>query len=252
MADLIDVRVVEDLAALSRAAAEEFARVAAEAVRARGRFAVALSGGSTPRGLHRLLATEYRDRIDWGATHVFWGDDRHVPPDHPESNFRMARETLLDAVPLPPGNVYRMATENPDAARAAADYEATLRQVFGLAPGELPRFDLLVMGIGEDGHTASLFPGSDALRERERLVVAPWVEKLGTFRITLTPPVLNEGANVGFLVSGEEKAGAVRTALEGARDPDRCPAQIVRPRSGSLLWLLDRAAASRLSSKSDR
>ena len=249
MADLIAVRMVDDLAALARAAAEEFAHAAEEAVRARGRFTVALSGGSTPRSLHRLLATDYRDRIDWRAVHVFWGDERHVPPDHPESNFRMARETLLDAVPVPPENIYRIPAENPDAARAAMDYEETLCAAFGLSRGELPRFDLLVMGIGEDGHTASLFPGSDALHERERLVIAPWVEKLGTFRITLTPPVLNHGANVLFLVSGEEKAEAVRTALEGERDPDRCPAQIVRPESGSLLWLVDRAAASRLDSK---
>jgi 6-phosphogluconolactonase len=249
MADRVDVRVTGDLAALARAAAEEFVRIAEEAIRARGRFTVALSGGSTPRGLHRQLAAGDRDRIDWRAVHVFWGDERHVPPDHSESNFRMARETLLDAVPVPPENVHRILAENPDAALAAADYEATLREAFGLARGELPRFDLLVMGIGEDGHTASLFPGSDALRERERLVVAPWVEKLGTFRITLTPPVLNHGANVLFLVSGEEKAEAVQTALEGERDPERCPAQIVRPQSGSLLWLLDRAAASRLASK---
>lgn len=246
MADRIDVRVTGDLAALAREAAEEFARVAEEAVRARGRFTVALSGGSTPRGLHRRLATAYRARIAWRAVHVFWGDERHVPPDHPESNFRMARETLLDAVPVPSANIHRIRAENPDAAGVAAEYEATLREAFGLARGELPRFDLLVMGIGEDGHTASLFPGNDALHERERLVVAPWVEKLGTFRITLTPPVLNHAAHVLFLVSGEEKAEAVRTTIEGDHQPDRCPAQIVRPQSGSLLWLLDRAAASQL------
>jgi 6-phosphogluconolactonase len=245
---LIDLRVFPDGADLARAAAEEFARRAEEAIRARGRFSIALSGGSTPRHLFALLADPaepYRDRIDWRAVHVFWGDERHVPPDHPESNFRMARETLLDRVAVPAENVHRIRGEEPDAARAAALYEEELRAFFRGAP----RFDLVLLGLGADAHTASLFPGTSAVRERERWVAAPWVEKLGTFRITLTPAVLHRAAAVIFLVQGEEKAGALRAVLAGERDPDRFPAQAVQPRhsqNGEILWLVDRAAASGL------
>jgi len=155
----------------------------------------------------------------------------------------MAREALIDHVPMPPGNVHRVAAEDPDARRAAAAYESELRSFFGLAPGEQPAFDLLLLGIGPDGHTASLFPGSPALRERDRLVAAPWVEAQRTFRITLTPPALNHARLALFLVSGEDKADALRTVIGGEREPDRCPAQVV---AGNRLWMVDRAAASRL------
>jgi len=242
---LIDLRVFPDGAGLAHAAAEEFSRRASEAVRARGRCAAALSGGSTPRHLFALLADPaqpFRDRIDWRAVHLFWGDERHVPPDHPESNFRMTRETLLDAVSIPAENVHRMRGEEPDAERAAALYEDELRAFFS---GE-PRFDCVLLGLGADAHTASLFPGTAAVRERERWVVAPWIEKLATFRITLTPAVFDRAAAVIFLVQGEEKAGALRAVLEGERDPDRFPAQVIRPQDGELHWLVDCAAASRL------
>ncbi|MBW8877993.1 MAG: 6-phosphogluconolactonase [Acidobacteria bacterium] len=248
MAGLSEVRVFAvfaDAAELTSAAAEEVAQRAEEAVRERGLFAWVLSGGSTPRDLYRMLASPpYRDRLPWSVIHVFWGDERHVPPDHPDSNFRMAREAMLDAVPLPAENVHRIRAEEPDAAVAAAAYETELRAFFHLAPADAgdkwPRFDLVLLGLGKDAHTASLFPGGEAVHESERLVVAPWVEAQHTFRITLTPPVLNHARLAAFLVSGEDKAEPLRAVLEGPRDPDRYPAQIVE---GNRLWLVDRAAA---------
>jgi 6-phosphogluconolactonase len=248
MAELSGVRVFEKSAELTDAAAQEISAAARQAVEESGRFTWALSGGSTPRGLYRLLASEaWRDRMPWRAIHFFWGDERHVPPDHPESNFRMAREAMLDAVLVPPENIHRIHAEEPDAQHAAAEYEATLRAFFnfssGDASGDWPRFDLILLGLGKDGHTASLFPGSPAVHERERLVVAPWVESQRTFRITLTPPVLNHARRVIFLVAGEDKAEALHAVIEGKRiaaDPDRYPAQVVE---GNCLWMVDRAAA---------
>lgn len=241
---MAELRTYDDLDGLARAAAEEIAKSAEEAIAARGRFTIALSGGNTPKSAYRLLARQ--PGIDWDRVHVFWGDDRHVPPNHPDSNFGMAMDTLLSKVSIPLDNVHRMRTEKPDAERAAAEYEWTLRSAFDLDDldgDEWPRFDLVLMGIGADGHTASLFPGSDAVRERSRLVIAPWVSSLGTFRITLTAPVFNHAALALFLVSGEKKAEALRSVLEGDFQPDRFPAQIVCPEEGRLLWLVDRAAA---------
>jgi 6-phosphogluconolactonase len=235
-----EVRVFADVPELMRAAADEVARRAEEAVREHGRFAWALSGGSTPRDLYRLLAgPPWRDRMPWSATHVFWGDERHVPPDHPESNFRMAREAMLDRVPLPAANIHRIRAELPEAAAAAELYEAELRDFFKLAP----RFDLVLLGLGKDAHTASLFPGSAVLRESARLVVAPWVESQHTYRITFTPPVLDHARLCLFLVSGEDKAEPLRAVLAGPRDPERYPAQIVEGGCPRCLWMVDRAAA---------
>jgi 6-phosphogluconolactonase len=240
-AAMIGVRVFATVPELMRDAAEEVVRNAAEAVGERGVFTWVLSGGSTPRDLYRALGhPPYRDRISWSAIHVFWGDERHVPPDHPDSNFRMAREAMLDAVPLPAENIHRIRAEEPNATAAAASYEADLMEFFRLAPGEWPRFDLVLLGLGKDAHTASLFPGGEAVHEKERLVVAPWVAAQNTFRITLTPPVLNHARLITFLISGEDKAEPLRAVLEGPRDPDRYPAQIV---AGNRLWLVDRAAA---------
>ena len=245
-----EVRVLAGPAELYRAAAEEFARRADAAVRERGAFAVALSGGSTPRGLYEVLAGDgpppFRRQVPWGRTHFFWGDERHVPPDHPESNYRTAREALLSVVPLPPEHVHRIPAERPDAGQAAEEYARTLREHFRLAEGQWPRFDLVLLGMGIDGHTASLFPGSPALRERARLVCAPWVERLRAHRITLTPPVLNHAACALFLVAGGDKADTLRAVLHGEVRPDRLPAQVVRPIRGELLWLVDEAAARRL------
>jgi 6-phosphogluconolactonase len=244
MAASNEVRVFDDAAELARAAADEIASRIRRTWRESGRFTWALSGGSTPRDLYRLLASEpYRESLPWHAIHFFWGDERHVPPDHPQSNFRMAREAMLDAVAVPAGNIHRIAAEEPDAERAALLYGAELCSFFALAPGDWPRFDLVLLGLGEDGHTASLFPGSAAVGERERLVVAPWLEALKTFRITLTPPVFNHARCALFMVSGGEKAAAVRAVLEGERQPDRYPAQMVE---GNRWWMVDRAAAELL------
>jgi 6-phosphogluconolactonase len=242
-----EIRILADAKALTWAAAEEFARRAEEAVRDSGAFTVALSGGSTPKALFRLLAGEgdgaFRGRVPWGSVRVFWGDERHVPPDHPDSNYRMTCDTLLSRVPIPPENIHRIQGEEPEAEKAAEAYEQALCRVFRVAEGQLPRFDLVLLGMGPDGHTASLFPGTPALHERKRLVVAQWIEKLQTRRITLTVPVLNNAALVVFLVSGAEKAETLREVLLGEYRPERFPAQLVRPTDGRLLWLVDQAAA---------
>jgi len=241
VAELSEVRVYENAAELTRAAADEIGLRIHRALHESDRFTWALAGGSTPRELYRMFAGDsYRDRLPWQAMHFFWGDERHVPPDHPQSNYRMAREAMLDAVPVPAANIHRIVSEESDAEQAAARYEAELRAFFALAPGERPRFDVVLLGLGKDGHTASLFPGSAAVRERERLVVAPWVPAFNSFRITLTPPVLNHARGVVFLVSGAAKAEALRAVLEGERDPDRYPAQVVE---GNRLWMADREAA---------
>jgi 6-phosphogluconolactonase len=240
------LEILDDLAAIARRGAEVFvARFGA--VPDDRRFSVALSGGSTPRALHsRLAAHPYRDQVDWSRVQFYWGDDRHVAPDDPESNFRMARETLFDHVPVHEAQLHRIHTEMPDAAAAAALYEEELRQDFALRGEALPRFDLLFLGMGADGHTASLFPHTAALAVRDRLVVANEVPQLGTTRITLTVPVLNHAATVVFLVAGEDKAEALAAVLEGPRQPEQRPAQLIAPSQGELYWLVDRAAASRL------
>jgi 6-phosphogluconolactonase len=242
-----ELRVVEDLAALHRAGAEEVARAAVAAVAASGRFAIALTGGTAPRGLYALLADDpaLRGAILWEQVDVFFGDERCVPPDHPESNFGMANQALLSRVPLPPANVRRMEGER-DPAEAADRYEAALRARFGEG---LPRFDLLLLGLGADGHVASLFPGTAALGERERLAVANRVPRLDSWRITLTLPVLNAAAEVLFLVSGEQKSWAVAEAFEPAADAEDIPARLVQPASGQLRWIVDRAAATRLAAR---
>jgi 6-phosphogluconolactonase len=237
------VRVAPDADALMRIAAEEVARRAEEAVGARGRFAIALAGGSTPKRLYALLADPgqpFCGRVPWRATHVFFGDERHVPPEHPDSNYGMARAALLSKVPIPPENVHRVRAEETDASTAALDYERELYQFFG----GLPRFDLVLLGIGAEGHTASLFPGSPALDEQAHLVAAPWVEKLRSHRITLTLPVLDAAAAVAFLVAGSEKAERVAEIL-GGRGPE-LPAARVQPAQGELIWFLDAPAAAQL------
>jgi 6-phosphogluconolactonase len=211
-------------------------------VKSRGRFTVALAGGSTPKGFYSLLARN--PTLPWDGMYFFFGDERHVPPDDPESNYRMARETLLAKIPIPDGNVFRIPAENPDASQAALSYEQTLRQFFQTPPGSFPRLDLILLGMGPDGHTASLFPGTKALEERSRLVVANWVEKFKTDRITLTLPVLNNGAVVMFAVSGQDKAAALNEVLEGSQPAELFPSKLVRPANGKLIWLVDRAAAA--------
>ena len=248
-------RSIEVLASapdLFHAAAEEFVRAARTAIGAQGRFAVALSGGSTPKALYSLLATNYADFV-WNRVFLFFGDERHVPPTDADSNYRMVNESLLTKIQIPAENVFRVQAENPDAAAAASEYEAQLRRFFELRSGdrpgdrlgEFPRFDLILLGLGPDGHTASLFPDSPALEEQSRLVVANWVAKFNAHRITFTFPVLNRAAEIIFLASGADKADMVRQVLEGKNTPP-LPSQRVQPSDGKLLWMLDEAAAAKL------
>jgi 6-phosphogluconolactonase len=234
----MNLRILAGKEELARAAAEHFARKSNEAVAQKGSFTVALSGGSTPKALYALLADQFSDQIPWPNIHFYWSDERHVPPDHPDSNYRLANEAMLSRVPVALTNVHRVISENP-AAEAARDYEDTIKEI-----SEDPRLDLILLGLGTDGHTASIFPGSEVLNETERLVAAPWVAKLNTFRITMTLPLLNNGASVVFLVSGAEKAQIVKEVLEG---PEKYPAQAVKPHNGELIWMLDHDAANDLS-----
>jgi len=243
-----EIRVLTTPQELFAAAAEEIVRSANEAVSERGRFTLALSGGSTPKSLYHLLASNARTTLPWDKVFFFWGDERHVPPTDPESNYRLVYEALLSKVPVPAGNVFRFLAENPDAAAVADAYDKTLRKFFQVGPDAVPRFDLILLGMGPDGHTASLFPGTAALQEKSRLAVANWVDKLKTHRLTLTLPVLNAARTDLFLVSGTDKAPVVRSVLEENVPGEQYPAKLVQPKNGRLIWLLDRAAASALSS----
>jgi len=245
----VEIRTLNTPQELFEAAAELVASAANEAVAERGRFTVALSGGSTPKSLYTLLATNARSALPWDRMFFFWGDERHVPPTDPESNYRMVDEAMLSKIPVAPGNVFRVPAENPDAESAARAYEQSLRRFFALEAGQIPSFDLILLGMGPDGHTASLFPSTAGLQEKSKLVVANWVEKLKTSRITLTLPVLNAARNVAFLVSGTDKAPVLKFVLEGDALGEQYPAKLVRPTQGKLIWLLDRAAASALSAR---
>lgn len=245
------IEVSPDSAALMHAAADGFVTAAAQAIRTTGRFAVALSGGSTPKRLFALLATNaYATRIDWPRVHVFWGDERCVPPADVSSNFRMAREALLAHVPVAEQNAHRIHGEDEPAVAAAA-YEQELRALFRtpagapqLRPGA--RFDLILLGMGDNGHTASLFPGLTAVREATRWVMAEYVAEVSMWRVTLTPVVINAAAEVAFLVSGREKAAMLQRVLEGPHQPDTLPAQVVALRDGRLRWCVDADAAAAL------
>lgn len=239
----LDVRIFPSLAELFPAAATEFTRLAQGAIRSAGRFTVALSGGSTPKNLFKLLAGLPPGEIPWEQVYFFFGDERHVPPDNPDSNFRMANESLLSKIHARPENVFRIHAEQ-DAEIAAENYEQQLIKFFNLQPGEFPRFDLIMLGLGPDGHTASLFPGSKGLGETRRLVIANWVEKFNAFRITFTYPVLNAAACVMFMATGADKADAVRQVIEDKQQGP--PAGGVAPTDGKLLWFLDRDAAAEL------
>jgi len=245
------IRRLPDAEAVSRAAAQDFAELARAAMEERGRFCVALSGGSTPRRMYELLAEGPRwAQLDWRRVEFFWGDERGVPPEHPESNYGMAAAVLLGKLGIAPERIHRMAGELADPAEAAARYQEELARVFA-TPTDAPPpiFDLILLGMGPDGHTASLFPYGQALTERTRWVVGYTVARLGKPRITLTPPILNRAAELRVLVTGADKAGVLREALEGTRDPERLPVQLVVPEAGRLVWLVDRAAAASLSSE---
>jgi 6-phosphogluconolactonase len=237
------------LDALYDDAVERIAVAAEAALRERGRFAFVLTGGSTvPPIYERLAAVRLRQRIDWEATEVFWTDERCVPPDHPDSNYGMVREALLDRVPVPCERIHRMRGEDPNRERGAIEHEHRIQQVMGLAPGEAPRFDFLLLSLGADAHVASIFPGHPLTRAPDRLVgavdsVAFAVPPPGHDRLTLTAPALNGAREAVFIVTGAKKAQAVRSVLADPRDPDRFPAQLVAPPRGTVTWLLDTAAA---------
>jgi 6-phosphogluconolactonase len=232
-------KVVSDVDRLAHAAADWFVSLASAAIAKRGRFAVALAGGSTPRPAYSLLAEQPRaQKVDWGQVEVFWGDERSVPPDHPDSNYRMARRALLDRVPIPGENVHRIQGElRPQ--EAAAAYRLELRNHLGVDG----RFDLILLGMGPDGHAASLFPSTGAVDENERSVIPVYVEKFDVWRVTLTLPVINKARHVVFLVAGDAKAEALARVHAG----EPLPAAMVQPADGQLIWLVDRRAAARLS-----
>jgi 6-phosphogluconolactonase len=236
-----EIRVLPSPFELFHAAADDFI---AQAVAKNGKFSVALSGGSTPKSLYSRLATEKRNAVPWDKVYFFFGDERNVPPENPESNYRMAHEVMFSKVPVSADHIFRMRGED-DAEQAASAYEKNLGSFFGLKPGEFPRFDLIFLGMGPDGHTASLFPDSAALNETRRLVAGNWVEKFKTHRITLTFPVLNNAACVTFLTSGPDKAPMVHEVLENPAA--NLPCQRVHPVNGKLIWMMDQGAASQLS-----
>jgi 6-phosphogluconolactonase len=236
----VSVRVRDTPRDLSDAVAAAVTDAARAAIERSGRCSLLLSGGSTPRGTHELLATRYRDRMDWAQVHLFWGDERFVAHDDPRSNYRMARETLLDRVPCPPANVHPIPTELPSADAAALRYEDTLRAYFS---GDLPVFDVALLGLGDDGHTASIFPGSAALDEARRWVVAVAAPVEPALRITLTMPVLTAAAQLFVLVAGAGKAAALRHARDPASDPAQYPAAGLQAAAGRVVWWADRAAA---------
>ena len=240
-----DLIVLADPATLAKEAAQRFVELSKAAIKGRGRFRVALSGGSTPRATHERLAHQHRDDIDWSNVEVFWGDERFVPPDDPESLFRMARETLLDHVPIPAANIFPMPTVGGTPEAAAQAYAETLAATFGAA---LPRFDLIFLGMGPDGHTASLFPGHlEVVAPSGELVAAIYgAPKPPPTRLTFAYKLLNAAANVVFLVAGADKAQALRAVLRGPEDVAQLPAQGVRPAAGTLTWLVDQAASREL------
>lgn len=243
------IRRLPDPEAVSRAAAQDLVELARAAIAERGRFCVALSGGSTPRRMYEILAESPRwaAQVDWRRVEFFWGDERAVGPEHPESNYGLAASALLGKLGVMPDRIHRIQGELADPEVAAARYQDELSRVFAVPEDGLPPiFDLIFLGMGGDGHTASLFPYSQALTERRRWVVGYTVARIGKARITMTPPILNRAAEIRLLVTGSDKATSLREALEGPREPERLPVQLVAPEAGRLVWLVDRAAGAQL------
>jgi 6-phosphogluconolactonase len=243
-----EVRILPDGAAIARRAAQKFVEAATAAVNEKGSFSVALAGGSTPKALYALLVTDpaLRAQVPWDKMQLFFGDERHVGPGHPDSNFRMATEAMIAKSPLKPEQVTRIKGEYPDANQAAREYEQAIRSYFQLPDEKFPRFDLVLLGMGSEGHTASLFPGTRALHENQRIAVSNWVGKLLTDRITLTAPAINNAVHVIFMVTGADKAPALTAVLERVYEPEQLPAQLIQPTNGTLLWLVDKAAGALL------
>jgi len=244
-----DIRILADGNAIARRTADLWLTAAKSAIRQNATFCVALSGGSTPKTLYTLLATDpvLRAQLPWDKTQFFFGDERHVPPDHQDSNFRMANESMLSKVPIKLEQIHRIKAENSDAEKAALEYEQDLRSSFKLGSGQLPRFDLFLVGMGDEGHTLSLFPGTKALHDNGRLVMRNWVGKFYADRITMTAPVANNAAMVIFMVTKADKAPALKAVLEGPHEPEQLPSQLFQPTNGKLLWLVDKDAATMLS-----
>jgi 6-phosphogluconolactonase len=243
-----EIQVLPDAAAIARRAADKIIASAALAVNERGVFHISLAGGSTPKALYSLLASEaFRDKMPWDKTQIFFGDERHVPPDHADSNYRMANESMLSKVPLKADQVHRIKAEYEDAEKSAKEYEQELRSSLKLAAGQLPRFDVLLLGMGDEGHTLSLFPGTKALHDNGRWVMSNWIGKLFTERVTITGPVANNSALAIFMITKADKALALKGVLEGPHEPEQLPSQLIQPTNGKVLWLLDTTAASQLS-----
>ena len=244
-----NLQIYADAGEVARAAAERFIELARESIEAGGRFSVALAGGSTPKRIYELLASDgFNSQLDWSAVHVFFGDERCVPPDDADSNYRMASEALLSRVSLPEQNIHRIRGEG-DAVANARLYEDELRGYF---EGEnWPQFDLVMLGMGDDGHTASLFPDTNALDVQTAWVMANWVEKFNTFRVTLTAPAINHARHIMFIVTGASKTERLQEVLYGARDGHRLPSQLIQPEEGALAWFLDEAAAAKLTRKDE-
>ena len=242
------IKIFPDIASIAKEAAGIFTSAAQKAVKEHGVFRVAMAGGSTPKTLYALLVAEpYRSQLPFDKMQLFFGDDRHVPPDHADSNYRMVTENFISKTPIKAEQVFRMETELQDTEKAARDYEQVLKSQFALKPGELPRFDLMMLGMGNEGHTLSLFPATTALRDNGRLVVRTWVGKLYTERITCTAPVANNSAAILFMIGGADKAPALKAVLEGPYEPDQLPTQYIKPSNGKLIFLIDSAAGGMLS-----
>jgi 6-phosphogluconolactonase len=245
-----EIHIFRDSAAIAQRAAEIFVEAAKSAVAQNDTFTVALAGGSTPKILYSLLATDpgLRGKLPWDKMQMFFGDERHVRPADAQSNFKMASETMLSKAPLKAEQIHRMKGEYPEAEQAAKEYELDLRAQFHLKESEMPRFDLVLVGMGDEGHCLSLFPGTKALHPAEgRIVVRNWVGKLYTNRITITAPVASNAAVILFMVAGKEKAPALKAVLEGPYEPEQLPSQLLQPTNGKLLWLVDQAAGNMLS-----
>ena len=245
--DLSNVLIGRDAEEACRRAAQVFIDAAHESIASCGRFTVSLSGGSTPKRLYSLLAQpEWASRVDWTKVHIFWGDERVVPPDDEKSNYRMTREALLSKINIPAENVHRVMTETGTPEEAAAAYEAEVRNVLAPKPTDVARFDLVLLGLGSNGHTASLFPYQPTLHVNDKLVVADMVREVGMYRISMTAKLLNDAAVAMFLVTGNEKADVLHEVLKGKHDPEKLPAQLIQPVCGMLLWVVDEAAAAKL------
>ena len=240
-----EIKIFASIDELDEFAANEFVRIGKESIAARGQFTVALSGGSTPKKLNALLASDkFRSKIEWRKIHFFFGDERFVAPASDESNFRMANETLFSKLEIPKENIHRFLTESGDAKSVAEKMENEIKAFFNLEKNEFPRFDLIFLGMGDDGHTASLFPETAALNEEKKIVAENYVPKFDTFRLTFTYPAINNARNIIFLIAGNDKAAVLREILEGTEKPEKFPSKKVNPENGKLLFLLDQKAAA--------